>query len=91
MDQAEQILVKRASVPTYNWLFHVYHPFHPKATWGQSFVKTLELASGTWDNSPSACFLLSALIAHWNAQTCFMTISVVPGTFMELDIKRVPS
>lgn len=91
VDQAELILVKSASVPAYNWLLHVHYPSHPRATWGQSFVKTLELASGTCDNSSSTCFLSPALIAHWNVQTCFMIILVVPGTFMELGIKRVPS
>ena len=30
------------------------------------------------------CFILQTLIAHWNAQGCFMNDFEVPGTFMEL-------
>lgn len=89
-EQAELILGESASVPAHNWLLLSVIRFTQELL-GDSFVKALELASGTCDNSPSACFLSPALIVLWNVQTCFMTTSVVPGTFMELGIKGVPS
>lgn len=30
------------------------------------------------------CFILPALVAHWDARGCFMNECEVPGTFMEL-------
>ena len=35
------------------------------------------------------CFILQTLIAHWNAQECFMNDFEVPGTFMELGMEAL--